>query len=285
VTNHSKLQRFDNISLAIRRSVSGIPLNWGHGLLGSTKVEDNAAVLDWVEVEKHAEVVRYDARGHGDSDGSCEPEDYRWPCMAADMLAVADSVTAGRGRKRYVLGGLSMGAATALEAAVQHPELVAGLVLVLPPTAWSTRQRQTAIYRRMAWFSRLFGAAPYRLLDWLPIPQQEDGRSQLALHTMKGLARANPAHIQAALRGAALSDMPDQALLAKLNVPTLILAWKDDIAHPISTATALAEILPQVHSLIISDPADLADWTPTLCQFLDEIAPPKKRRAAVKKKK
>jgi pimeloyl-ACP methyl ester carboxylesterase len=285
VTNHSKLQRFDNISLAIRRSGSGIPLIWGHGLLGSTKVEDNAAVLDWVEVEKHAEVVRYDARGHGDSDGSCEPEDYRWPCMAADMLAVADSVTAGRGRKRYVLGGLSMGAATALEAAVQHPELVAGLVLVLPPTAWSTRQRQTAIYRRMAWFSRLFGAAPYRLLDWLPIPQQEDGRSQLALHTMKGLARANPAHIQAALRGAALSDMPDQALLAKLNVPTLILAWKDDIAHPVSTATALAEILPQVHSLIISDPADLADWTPTLCQFLDEIAPPKKRRAAVKKKK
>jgi len=281
----SKLQRFGNISLAVRQNGSGIPLIWGHGLLGNMTVEDKADVLDWKEIGKHAEIVRYDARGHGDSDGSCEPEDYRWPCMAADMQAIASSVTAGRGRKRYALGGLSMGAATALEAAVQHPEQVAGLVLVLPPTAWNTRQRQAAIYRRMAWFSGLLGAAPFRLLDWLPIPQREDGRSQLALYTMKGLASANPRHIQAALRGAALSDMPDKASLAKLNVPTLILAWQDDMAHPVSTATALAEILPQVRSFIISDPADLADWTPALCQFLDEIGSPRKRRPAAKKKK
>jgi hypothetical protein len=48
---------------------------------------------------------------------------------------------------------------------------------------------------------------------------------------------------------------------------------------------ALADILAQVHSLIISDPADLSDWTPTLCQFLDEIGSPRKRRPAAKRKK
>ena len=83
----SYLQRFDNVELAVRQRGVGIPLVWGHGLMGSVKVEDQAGLLDWEEVEGHAEVVRYDARGHGNSDGSYDPQDYRWGCMAQDMLA------------------------------------------------------------------------------------------------------------------------------------------------------------------------------------------------------
>jgi pimeloyl-ACP methyl ester carboxylesterase len=279
----SYLQRFANVELAVRQRGVGIPMVWGHSLMGSVNVEDQAGLLDWGEVEGHAEVVRYDARGHGNSDGSYDPDDYRWGCMAQDMLAVASAVADARGVKRCVLGGLSMGAATALEAALQRPDKVAGLVLVLPPTAWQTRPRQAAIYRRLAWVSGLFGAAPYRLLDMLPIPLREDGRNQLALHTMKGLARANPLHVQATLRGAALSDMPDPGALEKLEVPTLILAWEDDTAHPVFTATTLAEILPSVYSLVISHPSDISDWTPALCEFLDKLAAPKKRRPAPKK--
>jgi pimeloyl-ACP methyl ester carboxylesterase len=281
----SYLQQFDNVELAVQQHGKGIPLVWGHALMGSVNVENRAGLWNWEEVEKHAEVVRYDARGHGNSDGSYDPEDYRWSCMAHDMLAVADSVATACGVKKCVLGGLSMGAATALEAAVQQADKVAGLVLVLPPTAWQSRPRQAAIYRRLGWVSGLLGAAPYRLLDMLPIPVKEDGRNQLALHTMKGLARANPLHVQAILRGAALSDMPDLSTLEKLDVPTLILAWEDDTAHPLTTATTLAETLPRVHSLIISHPTDISDWTPALCEFLDKLAAPKKRRAATGKRR
>jgi pimeloyl-ACP methyl ester carboxylesterase len=39
-----------------------------------------------------------------------------------------------------------MGAAVALHAAAQAPERVAGLVLVLPPTAYDTRAAQAADY-------------------------------------------------------------------------------------------------------------------------------------------
>ena len=281
----SYLQRFDNVELAVRQRGEGIPLVWGHGLMGSVNVEEQAELMAWRAVEAHAEVVRYDARGHGNSDGSYDPQDYRWGCMAQDMLAVAVAVADARGVERCVLGGLSMGAATALEAAVQQPEKVAGLVLALPPTAWETRPRQAVIYRRLSWVSGLLGAAPYRLLDMLPIPMREDGRNQLALHTMKGLARANPLHVQAALRGAALSDMPDLSALEKLDVPTLILAWEDDMAHPVATATLLAQTLPRVHSLVIAHPSDLTEWTPALCQFLDELAAPKKRRATTRKRR
>ena len=291
--NRSYLQRFGAVELAVRRQGEGIPFVWGHSLMGSMRVEDRAGLWDWGAVERHAEVVRYDARGHGNSDGSYEPKDYCWDRLAADMLAVGTSVAGASGFARCILGGISMGAATALQAAVQQPEQVAGLVLVLPPTAWETRPRQSAIYRRLAWVSGLFGAAPYRLLDLLPIPVREDGRSQLALHTAKGLAQANPLHVQAALGGAARSDMPDKALLRQLQVPALILAWEDDAAHPVSTATELADTLLDVRGLVICHPDDISEWEPALADFVRQIAatqavtrrPARKKRVAHKRKR
>jgi 3-oxoadipate enol-lactonase len=291
--NHSYLQRFGTVELAVRSQGKGVPFVWGHSLMGSMRVEDLAGLWDWAVVERYAEVVRYDARGHGNSDGSYDPRDYCWDRMAADMLAVGASVATAGGFARCLLGGISMGAATALEAAVQQPEQVAGLVLVLPPTAWDTRPRQSSIYRRLARVSGLFGAAPYRLLDLLPIPMREDGRSQLSLHTMKGLAQANPLHVQAALGGAARSDMPDHALLRQLQVPTLILAWEDDVAHPVSTATALADTLPDVRGLVICQPDDISEWQSALAEFVKEIAatqsvtrrPARKKRVVGKRKR
>jgi pimeloyl-ACP methyl ester carboxylesterase len=150
----SYLQRFGDIELAVRQHGEGMPLVWGHSLMGSMRVDDLAALFDWEQLEQHAQVVRYDARGHGNSDGSYDPEDYRWEEMAGDMLAIADSVASTFAAGRCVLAGVSMGAATALEAATQQPDKVAGMILVLPPTAWDTRPRQAAIYRRTGCPSR-----------------------------------------------------------------------------------------------------------------------------------
>ncbi|MDX1734122.1 MAG: alpha/beta hydrolase [Halioglobus sp.] len=278
MSKYSYLQRFGEVELAVRRSGAGVPFVWGHSLMGSMRVEDRAGLWDWERLERHAQIVRYDARGHGNSDGSYRGEDYQWQHMAADMLAVADAVATEAGAGRCILGGISMGAATALQAAVQQPRAVAGLVLALPPTAWDTRPRQAAVYRQLARVSGIFGAAPYRLLDLLPIPTREDGRSRLALHTMKGLARANPLHVQAALRGAARSDMVEPDELRDLRVPTLILAWEDDTAHPLSTATALAEHLPDVRALVICDPEDTTPWGDALADFVRELAGEGRRR-------
>ncbi len=267
----SYLQRFGDVELAVRSRGQGVPFVWGHSLMGSVRVEDKAALWDWSGIERRVQVVRYDARGHGNSDGSYKREDYCWDRMAADMLAVADYFIESGGESRCLLGGISMGAATALEAATQQPDKVCGLVLALPPTAWETRPRQSAIYRRLAWVSGLFGAAPYRLLDLLPIPMREDGRNQLALNTAKGLAQANPLHVQAALGGAALSDMPDPAALAALDVPTLILAWEDDSAHPVSTALALADTLPDVRGTVVCHPGDISEWQSAMEDFVKEV--------------
>jgi 3-oxoadipate enol-lactonase len=267
----SYLQAVTGANLAVSRRGEGIPLVWGHSLVGNRRVDDRSGLFDWDRIGEHATVVRYDARGHGKSEGSDDPRYYRWQQLARDMLDVAGSAASAVGVDRCILGGISMGAATALEAAVQNPDRVAGLILTLPPTAWDTRPRQAGIYRRMSWISGLLGATPYRLLGRLPAPVSDDGRSRLALYTIKSLGRANPRYVQATLRGAAQSDLPDTAALQELQVPTLILAWEDDTAHPVSTAEALAESLPQVHALHVASPHESPGWTEAICDFVDAV--------------
>ncbi len=275
--------RVGSIDLAVRQSGEGTPLIWGHSLMGSMWTEDVADLIDWGALAATARVVRYDARGHGESGGTTDARDYRWETMARDMLALAESAAVQSGAGRYVLGGISMGAATALAAAVQQPERVAGLILVLPPTAWDTRPRQAAIYRRMSLLSGLLGAAPYRLLDWLPKPVSDNPFSRLAMATVKGLAKADPRYMKATLKGAALSDMPPRSALAQLAVPTLILAWEDDKAHPVSTARALAETLPDVYGLSITTPQEQPDWTHQMSNFLESLGAKKPRRKKAKR--
>ena len=275
----SYLQPFDGVELAVRQRGSGMPVVWGHALLGSIRVDDQADIWQWDEIEKHARLVRYDARGHGNSDGSYDASDYRWSNLAGDMLSVARSVSAGS--ERYVLGGASMGCCTALEAALQAPDRVAGLVLVLPPTAWRTRRNQAGIYRRQAWVSGALGTTPYRLLRFLPAEaQMEDARRRLSLTTVRELATANPLYVQAALKGAARSDLPDTDTLRKLDMPTIIFSWEGDRTHPVSTAKILADTLPNVHSMIISESENTGDWTNKLCSFLDQLNTGSRRKSA-----
>jgi pimeloyl-ACP methyl ester carboxylesterase len=70
------------------------------------------------------ETIELDARGHGDSDWD-PGGDYRIDAFVSDLIAVLGSV----GRPA-VLVGASLGGITALTVAGEHPELVAGLVLV-----------------------------------------------------------------------------------------------------------------------------------------------------------
>jgi pimeloyl-ACP methyl ester carboxylesterase len=70
-------------------------------------------------------VVAYDARAHGQSDPG---GDYGYQRLSDDLLAVLDD----RGIDRAVLAGASMGAHTLTKFALDHPERVAGLVIMTP---------------------------------------------------------------------------------------------------------------------------------------------------------
>jgi pimeloyl-ACP methyl ester carboxylesterase len=183
-------------------------------------------------------LVRYDARGHGRSTGGLDPDEYTWPRLADDLLALMDAV-AGDGPVDVV--GSSMGVGTALWAALRAPERFRRLVLVIPPTAWATRPAQADIYRAGARFIEERGLEAFvrgsAALPPLPI------LAAAGLWPLPGPDVAESL-LPTIFRGAATTDLPAPEQLAALLHETLLLPWADDPGHPVSTAERLREALP-----------------------------------------
>jgi pimeloyl-ACP methyl ester carboxylesterase/predicted glycosyltransferase len=79
---------------------------------------------------RHARVVTFDPRGNGRSDRPADYEAYTRRELAGDAVAVLDAV---RAERAVVVGWCDMGESLIL--AAEHPERVAGLVLIAPPTS------------------------------------------------------------------------------------------------------------------------------------------------------
>jgi pimeloyl-ACP methyl ester carboxylesterase len=253
------------VDLAVRETGRGRPFVFGHGLLGSMAQEDDADLLDRAPLEAGLRLVRYDARGHGGSEATLAPDDYRWPELARDMLALVD----GLGCDAAALGGVSMGCATSLHAAVRAPERVTALVLMAPPTAWDTRPRQALVYRLLATAIEWFGLRLFLLLASLPRPAPRNpALARLERSVTDHLRRADARAVVCALRGAAASDLPAAEKLARLDVPALILAWQDDPTHPVSTARRLAELLPRAELHVATSAEEIRDWGKRMAEFL-----------------
>ena len=260
--------------LKIRAQGKGPLFVWGHGLTGSMRSEDALGIFEWKKFPKDIRLLRYDARGHGESEASATPAGYHWAELGSDMTALAQKHAKAEG---YVLGGQSMGCATTLYAALQSPEQVRGLVLVNPPTAWKTRAAQGSLYRKTAWLSGLLGgrllaevmrrdmrrALPFWLLET---------RSEQLSGMLAGLRSMRRCTLFNLFRGAALTDLPTTTELAGLTVPTLILAWSDDPTHPLQTAEELARHLPNAQLHIASSNEEVLHWPQLISDFVHRVS-------------
>ena len=116
------------------------------------------------------------------------------------------------------------------------------------------------------------GSLPFRLLDMLPKPAGSPASLRGLQRTVMGnLAHMEPGVVKAVMGGAAISDLPLPAKLRGLQVPALILAWKHDFAHPVGSAEALADLLPQA-SLHVAEEHEHADaWPGLVRDFLASL--------------
>jgi 3-oxoadipate enol-lactonase len=229
----------------------GHPVVQLHGLT-SSRQRDRLLDLDLGRGLSGTRLLRYDARGHGRSTGRTVPEDYRWPTLADDLLSLLDTWFPGE----PVHGvGPSMGTGTLLHAVVRSPERFAGLTLVIPPTAWSTRAAKADDYRLAAKVVEDEGMAAFVEAGRLaPRPPAT------VLTPDNTLPDVRESLLPSLLRGAALSDLPPAEQLAGIDVPVTILAWTEDPSHPVSTAEELAGLLPHSRLEVARTPEDLATW-------------------------
>ena len=94
------------------------------------------------ELKRSFRVLRYDQRGHGGTDAPAGR--YTFDVLIADALGLMDAL----GIKRAHFAGLSMGGATALGFAQQHPERLDRIIVCDSPcmsTAQSTQQWEERI--------------------------------------------------------------------------------------------------------------------------------------------
>ncbi|MCF8606433.1 alpha/beta hydrolase [Gordonia sp. HY442] len=247
------MQAFDVPGARIATEFSdegGRPVVQLHGLT-SSRSRDRVLGLDLGRGLSGTRLLRYDARGHGESTGRTEPDDYLWAALAEDLLRLLDHWFPG---ERVHGVGPSMGTGTLLHAAVREPERFSGLTLLVPATAWATRVAKADEYRRAAALIEGDGIGAFIATS---ADAQDPPASAGAPPTLPAVSEAL---LPSVLRGAALSDLPALAEIAALTVPTTVLAWTDDPAHPLSTAQTLVETLPDASLTVAQTPADLERW-------------------------
>ncbi|RKE62422.1 alpha-beta hydrolase superfamily lysophospholipase [Dietzia kunjamensis] len=249
---------------ALARDVrgDGLPVVQLHGL-SSSRRRDEVFGLDLTAGRDGLRVVRYDARGHGESPGTADPDDYTWPALARDLLALLDEEFPGQ---RVHGVGQSMGSATLLTAAVAEPERFASLTLGIPPTVWQWRREQSRLYELAARQVERWGGA-----RWSEVTRQPP--TSPAIDPARPVTAPDVADewLPAAFRGAAATDLPPEERIARLGMPVLLLAWPQDASHPLEVAEHLLELLPNARLEVARSPAEVEEWPRAVSDFIGAL--------------
>jgi pimeloyl-ACP methyl ester carboxylesterase len=191
-------------------------------------------------------VVTYDARAHGESEAAPVGEGYGYPQLVADLeRVVADQI----GEERFLLGGHSMGAHTAVAYALRHPERLAGLAVIGPTFLGTIEPGSLAYWDGLAAALEADGIDGF--VAYIGERQGIDSRwrdSVLRFTRERMLRQGNLGALAEAVRQVARSQPFDSLEeLGAIGVPALVVAGNDeaDPGHPYAAAAAYAEALPR----------------------------------------
>ena len=232
--------------LAIDDSGGGDPLVLLHGLTATRRyVLQGSRLLQ----REGFRVVSYDARGHGESEAG---EAYEYADLASDLVSVLDS----RGIESAVLIGHSMGAATAVRVALEHPDRVRGLVQITPAYAGTPYGDAAALeyWDRLA--AGLASGGVEGFMRAFSAPSDPRWRDAVVKFTRQRIARHRDLDALAeAVRVVPRSEAFDGlGRLAEISVPVLVVGSRDegDPTHPLAVAEEYARRLPHA-SLVVED--------------------------------
>lgn len=235
----------------------GDALIFQHGLGG-----DEAQVAS-VLPEFCGHRLTLECRAHGRSDAG-DTSLFSISTFADDVLAFADQ----QGIDRFAVGGISMGAAIALRIAIKQPTRVTALILSRPAWLWSDAPENMRVIAKASDFIEhgrkddflasvdaglLRAEAPDNLASLLGMFDRQ--HPKIVTQLLKSIAGDGPGVTENEVRS--------------LSVPTLVLATKRDLVHPLSHATTLAGCIPL---------AEFVELTP---KATDKTAYTNEHRAAV----
>jgi pimeloyl-ACP methyl ester carboxylesterase len=240
----------ESVALHGEEAGEGPPILLLHGLTATRR--------NVVQGSKHLlrrgyRLIGYDARGHGESERAPHPGEYEYTDLVRDLGAVLERLEL----ERPVLAGSSMGAATAMAYALDHPDEVAALIQITPAYDGSPRagHDQLLAWERLAdglESGGIDGFVAAAGLEALP----ERWRHSAELATRQRVGRNHDLQAVAdAIRvvpGSRAFDGLEP--LEALDLPTLVVATRDeaDPLHTFALAREYAERLPR-GELVVED--------------------------------
>jgi pimeloyl-ACP methyl ester carboxylesterase len=253
----SEIRRSDVGGHALRCAVSGsgeATFVCLHGLVDTLEIWDRLVG----HLESRWRVVRFDQRGHGESEAP--PGPYRREDLARDVIALLDALGVGRA----VLVGHSLGGIVSMAAALDHPERVSALALLGTASQCSARVAD--------WYERIARAGDEGGLDAIARAIYGEKTKRRIAGDARGIA-----HVTRALKS--LHADPLTPRLARLACPALLLVGERDPMGPraselirdaLPEGRGRLEVIPgRGHWLHVEAPANviraLEEWWTTLC--------------------
>lgn len=223
-----------DLHFAERGDPTGRPVVLTHGLLWSSRMMEGLAAR-----LPDQRVLLLDLHGHGKSARPTDASAYTWASLAGDVVALLNRLEIDQA----VVGGLSLGANVTLAMAQRHPERVSAMIVEMPVLGRGERAGRPA-------FSAMAGVyaagqsvltTTARLVRRLPLPR---GIPELA--AVRDVAGADPAVAVAVLRGLLAEDLipEDDATVARMRMPALVIGHRHDPVHVLEDARDLARRLP-----------------------------------------
>ena len=183
---------------------------------------------------KRFKVLRYDKRGHGQTELSKTP--FGFDRLARDVLALMD----GLNIQRASYCGLSMGGMTGMWLGANAPERFEKLMLcntsphMPPPELWNTRIEAATTKGMPSLVEAVLGR-------WFTAPFLQ--RSPELVEPVRQQLLSTPGAGYAAAC-AAIRDMDHREMVARIPVPTLIIAGSQDPSTPPAAGRFLAATIP-----------------------------------------
>jgi pimeloyl-ACP methyl ester carboxylesterase len=252
-----------------------------HGLLLNQRMHDRlAAAL----AERGNRVICLDLLGHGRSDRPTDMWRYSMTEYGREIVALLDHLEV----ESAVVLGTSLGANATLEAAVQAPERLRGMVVEMPVLDNALLGCALAFTPLMV--ALTFGERPMRLLSrgTRAIPSRGvPWGLDIVLDTLRQDPKPSASVIQGLFFG---RTAPHRSERARIDVPALVIGHRHDMVHPFSDAGMLAGELPDARLLEANSILELRvrpeRLTGEIAAFVEECwkprraAKPRRRRAA-----